>query len=148
TQYMEEADRLCDNIVVIDRGKKIAEGNADRLKAQVGGERVEIVVENAADLPMAESCLAVTADEEVVVDEPTRTVTAAVSGGVYVLDQVLQRLKDKGISVMDIGVRRPTLDDVFLSLTGHVAEEIDEDGESGDGSSPQDKEIREKEAVR
>jgi ABC-2 type transport system ATP-binding protein len=147
TQYMEEADRLADNIVVIDRGRKIAEGTADLLKAQVGGERVEIVLENEAEIPTAESCLAVISNEEVHVDRPTRTVTAAVSGGVDVLGNVLQKLRDRSITVVDIGLRRPTLDDVFLSLTGHVAEEV---AEPEDGAAEGDElsEEKEKEAVR
>jgi ABC-2 type transport system ATP-binding protein len=142
TQYMEEADRLAEDIVVIDRGRKIAQGTPNQLKSKIGGERVEVVVENVADLPVAESCLAVTSEEEVHIDEATRTVTSAVSGGVDVLGQVLQRLKERGVAVVDIGLRRPTLDDVFLSLTGHVAEEVEEDGE------PEGTEMREKEAVR
>jgi ABC-2 type transport system ATP-binding protein len=147
TQYMEEADRLADNIVVIDRGRKIAEGTAAQLKAQIGGERVEIVLEDEADLPAAESCLAMVSEEEVHVDEPTRTVTAAVTGGVDVLGQVLQLLRDKSVTIVDIGVRRPTLDDVFLSLTGHIAEEVEEPGE-GTGEGDHVGEMREKEAVR
>jgi ABC-2 type transport system ATP-binding protein len=144
TQYMEEADRLADNIVVIDRGKKIAEGTADQLKAEIGGARVEIVVENAADLPLAESCLAIMSEEEVHVDEATRSVTAAVTGGVDVLGEVLNQLRQKDVTVVDIGLRRPTLDDVFLSLTGHAAEKAE--GEDGDGDSER-VETREKEAV-
>jgi ABC-2 type transport system ATP-binding protein len=140
---MEEADRLCDNIVVIDRGRKIAEGTAGQLKAQIGGERVEIVLEEEADLPAAESCLAMVSEEEVHVDQATRTVTAAVTGGIDVLGQVLQLLRDKSVTIVDIGVRRPTLDDVFLSLTGHAAEVEDtpEGAEEAGG-------IKEKEAVR
>src|SRR5918999_708832 len=85
TQYMEEADRLADDIVVIDRGRKIAHGNADRLKAEVGGERVEVVVATTADVPHTASILGRISHEEVQIDEPTRTVTAAVTGGVDVL---------------------------------------------------------------
>jgi ABC-2 type transport system ATP-binding protein len=146
TQYMEEADRLADDIVVIDRGRKIAHGNADRLKAEVGGERVEVVVASPDDVPPTATILGRISHEEVQVDEPTRTVTAAVTGGVDVLGQVLQRLREGECSIVDIGLRRPTLDDVFLSLTGHSAEEVAEDGEVSEESEAEP--VREKEAVR
>jgi ABC-2 type transport system ATP-binding protein len=147
TQYMEEADRLADDIVVIDRGRKIAHGNADQLKAEVGGERVEVVVASLADVPPTATILGRISQEEVQVDEPTRTVTAAVTGGVDILGAVLQRLREGECSIVDIGLRRPTLDDVFLSLTGHSAEEVAEDGEGSDEAEAEP--VREKEeAVR
>jgi ABC-2 type transport system ATP-binding protein len=150
TQYMEEADRLADDIVVIDRGRKIAEGTPDLLKAQVGGERVEIVLESSDDLPAAHSLLVAFCggEEEIQVDEQTRRLTAAVTGGVSVLKTVLQRLAEREIKAVDIGLRRPTLDDVFLSLTGHVAEEVAEspDGGPDEGEDERGRE-REKEAV-
>jgi ABC-2 type transport system ATP-binding protein len=142
TQYMEEADRLADDIVVIDHGRKIAHGNADQLKAEVGGERVEVVVATTADLPTTASILGKISHEEVHIDEPTRKVTAAVTGGVDILGDVLQRLRDGRCGIVDIGLRRPTLDDVFLSLTGHVAEEAEEILEQAEGD------VREKEVVR
>jgi len=149
TQYMEEADRLADDIVVIDRGRKIAHGTADRLKAEVGGERVEVVVASTADVPTTASILGRISHEEVQVDEPTRTVTAAVTGGVDVLGQVLDRLREGQCGIVDIGLRRPTLNDVFLSLTGHSAEEVAESpGETPDDSEADREEVREKEAVR
>jgi ABC-2 type transport system ATP-binding protein len=149
TQYMEEADRLADDIVVIDRGRKIAHGTADRLKAEVGGERVEVVVASSADVPTTASILGRISHEEVQVDEPTRTVTAAVTGGVDVLGQVLERLREGQCGIVDIGLRRPTLNDVFLSLTGHSAEEVAEapDGKPDDSKAERE-EVREKEAVR
>ena len=148
TQYMEEADRLCDNIVVIDRGRKIAEGTADDLKTQIGGERLELVLASAVDIPAARELLVEISVDEVQVEEHTRTVTAGVSGGVDALENVLRRLSSQSIKVVDVGLRRPTLDDVFLSLTGHVAEDAEEKNEDGDGSN-EDKpgDIREKEAV-
>jgi ABC-2 type transport system ATP-binding protein len=151
TQYMEEADRLTDNIVVIDRGRKIAEGRPDALKTQIGGERVEIIVETSEEVPAARSVLVAVCggSEEVQVDEQTRRVTAAVTGGVGVLKLVLQRLGEQEIKAVDIGLRRPTLDDVFLSLTGHAAEEVSEpEADAPDGSTPEGSDVREKEAVR
>lgn len=146
TQYMEEADRLADDIVVIDRGRMIAHGTSDELKTQLGGERVELVLATSADVPAARSILEGLSVGEVQVDEQTRRLTAAVTGGADVLRHVLQLLRDRNVTVVDVGLRRPTLDDVFLTLTGHAAEEVAEPTE-GEGE-PQPSEVREKEAVR
>jgi ABC-2 type transport system ATP-binding protein len=146
TQYMEEADRLADDIVVIDRGKKIAHGTADELKTQTGGERIEAVLADVADLAPAQTILGGLSGGDVQVDEQTRNLTAPVSGGVDALRTVLQRFEDANIKAVDIGVRRPTLDDVFLSLTGHVAEEVAEPTDAPDHVK-RDKE-KDKEAVR
>ncbi len=145
TQYMEEADRLADDIVVIDRGRKIAHGTADTLKTQIGGERIEVVLADAADIPAGRSILSTLAIGGIQVDEQARRLTAAVGGGVGDLKRVLDEVTERAVRVVDVGLRRPTLDDVFLSLTGHSAEEVAADGEPGADATP---EIREKEAAR
>ena len=144
TQYMEEADRLADDIVVIDRGRMIARGTADQLKTQVGGERLEVVVAEASAIPAAELVLADLSVGDVQIQEHTKQLTAAVSGGVQTLERALRGLSEQQIHVVDAALRRPTLDDVFLSLTGHAAEEVAED--EAEGKDPAD--AREKEAVR
>jgi ABC-2 type transport system ATP-binding protein len=154
TQYMEEADRLADDIVVIDRGRMIAHGAPDKLKTELGGERVELVLVDSADVPPAQTIVGSLSVGEVQIDEQTRRLTAAVTGGADVLRQVLQRLGDANIAVVDVGLRRPTLDDVFLTLTGHAAEEVAEpaEGEQGEpereSSERESSEVRDKEAVR
>ncbi|GGI08520.1 ATP-binding cassette domain-containing protein [Egicoccus halophilus] len=125
TQYLEEADLLADDIVVIDRGRAIAQGTADQLKGQVGGERVEVVVADDTDLAPAEQVLRGLAVGEVQLDRHTRQLTAPVARGADDLMAALRQLDARGIRVSDVGLRRPTLDDVFLTLTGHAAESDD-----------------------
>jgi ABC-2 type transport system ATP-binding protein len=123
TQYLEEADRLADDIVVIDQGRAIAQGTADDLKGQVGGERIELVVARADELPAARQVMADNGCGEIEVDERTRTLVAPIAGGAVTLRSLLDDVATAGLTVLDVGLRRPTLDDVFLSLTGHAATE-------------------------
>ena len=123
TQYLEEADELADTIAVVDHGRIIARGTADDLKAEVGGERIEVVVHQRADVARAMAVLSTDVHGAVTLDEHTRKLTVPASGGgAAVLVQVVRDLDAAGIVIDDIGLRRPTLDDVFLALTGHAAE--------------------------
>ncbi len=121
TQYLEEADRLADQITVIDHGSVIAKGTASELKRQVGGERVAVVTASRDDLAAAAQTLARVSGAEPLVEPELRRVTSAASG-LEVLGLVATALHDQGIEVDDLGLHRPTLDDVFLQLTGHHAE--------------------------
>lgn len=126
TQYLEEADFLADDIVVIDQGEIIAQGTADQLKAQVGGERLTVTVADEDRLDDAAAVLVPVGIGEADVDTHTRTLTVPVDTGTTALVDAVGRLSAQEITVQDIGIRRPTLDDAFLSLTGHRAED-DED---------------------
>ena len=122
TQYLEEADELANTIAVVDHGRIIARGTADELKAQVGGERIEVVVHNRADIPGAVRALATDADGDHAIDDHMRKITVPAMGGAQRLAQLVRDLDEAGIAIDDIALRRPTLDDVFLTLTGHAAE--------------------------
>ncbi|MFF5895015.1 ATP-binding cassette domain-containing protein [Streptomyces argenteolus] len=122
TQYLEEADHLAHDICVIDHGKVIARGTSDALKARTGGERVEVVVHQPDQIEPARSVLATYGKGEISVAEHTRKLTVPVTGGAKLLAEVIRDLDTHGVEIDDIGLRRPTLDDVFISLTGHAAE--------------------------
>ncbi|MDF6019152.1 ATP-binding cassette domain-containing protein [Streptomyces sp. JH34] len=122
TQYLEEADRLAHDICVIDHGKVIARGTSDQLKARTGGERVEVVVHRPDQIEPARSVLAAYGKGEISVAAHTRKLTVPVIGGAKLLAEVIRDLDTRGVEIDDIGLRRPTLDDVFISLTGHAAE--------------------------
>ena len=125
TQYLEEADRLAQRIAVIDHGRVIADGSPAELKARVGDESVEVAVVRPADLPAATQILAAATSEEPIVDVERSRVIAGVSDGAAALARVSAAIAEAGIATDDLGLRRPTLDEVFLSLTGHVTESSD-----------------------
>ena len=129
TQYLEEADRLADNILVIDHGRAIAQGTADDLKSETGGERIEVVLADVAHRDAAERVLTEVSLGELRTDESGRSLDVRVDEGARALRRVLESFDQQGIEVLEVGLRRPTLDDVFLALTGHVAEADDSDDE-------------------
>jgi ABC-2 type transport system ATP-binding protein len=131
TQYLEEADVLSDRIAVIDGGHVIAEGTANELKSQVGGEVIEVVVGDPSQLDRAMAEMSGLGTGEPHVDELTRRITVPVGEhGGAVLAEIVRRLDQAAVEFTDLALRRPTLDDVFLTLTGHAAEEVSENGQA------------------
>ncbi|MER1994887.1 MAG: ATP-binding cassette domain-containing protein [Arthrobacter sp.] len=129
TQYLEEADQLADTVAVIDGGKVIAEGTSDQLKARIGGHRVAVALVEGFDADTAREILARHGSGEVHTSGDGRALEVAVTEGPAALQRVLQDLAAAGIELHDAGIRRPTLDDVFLKLTGHTAEKDTENME-------------------
>ena len=121
TQYLKEADQLAKKIAVIDKGKVIAQGSADELKTQVGGERIEVVVSSSQTQSAAQALQSMSSGKVVVEGEH---VQVPVSGGGVKVVEAVRALDIAKVEIKEIQLRRPTLDDVFLSLTGHHAEEI------------------------
>jgi ABC-2 type transport system ATP-binding protein len=145
TQYLEEADQLCDDIVVIDKGRVIAAGTPTQLKDQAGRASVVLTVSDLADLPRAERALRERFGD-VYVESGARRITAA-ADGLADMSRIGEVLTDEGIAVDDLGLKRPSLDDVFLHLTGHRAED-EPDGGSDDGSRESDTDTETRGALR
>jgi ABC-2 type transport system ATP-binding protein len=122
TQYLEEADRLCDDILVMDHGRAIAQGTPAQLKAQVGGERLNVVVQHRSEVATVADVLKSVGTEEPEIDDEAHTVSVTVAKGTGALVEAVRKLDAAAITPEEIEIRKPTLDDVFLKLTGQRAE--------------------------
>jgi ABC-2 type transport system ATP-binding protein len=118
TQYLEEADQLADHVVIIDHGRSIATGTPSDLKTRAGQAMIEARVAHSADLSAVTALLAPLGSDEPTTDEPTRRVTVPVVDGAARLADAVRIIAESGIALDDLGLRRPTLDEVFLALTG------------------------------
>ncbi|MGH3321813.1 MAG: ATP-binding cassette domain-containing protein [Streptosporangiaceae bacterium] len=127
TQYLDEADHLADRIVVIDRGRVAGTGSPEQLKVEIGGERLDVQVRDAARLSDAAAAITRAANAEPRTEPDTRRVTVPVTSGAATLTPAVRELDAAGVALEDIGLRRPTLDEVFLRLTGHAAEDTTKD---------------------
>ena len=126
TQYLEEADQLAHDVVVIDHGRAIAQGTPAELKSQVGGERIEVTLLSKDGLEAARTVLARFTTGEVEVDTHRLSLVAPITGGAPVLTQALHEFDRAGVDLLDVGLRRPTLDEAFLTLTGHHCDDEEE----------------------
>lgn len=134
TQYLEEADRLADNIIVIDQGKVIAEGTSNELKAQLGGERLAITLPHDTDIGVARRVLLdiagnAASDEDIQYDDNANSLTVPFAAGGRGLPEAVRKLDAAGLAIDDFRLRRPSLDDVFLTLTGRTTEESQDQNE-------------------
>jgi ABC-2 type transport system ATP-binding protein len=130
TQYLDEADQLADEIIVIDHGKVIARGTSDELKDQVGGERLEFRLAGEGALARAAEKLEAQSVEIVERDERDNRITVALTGGATQVARLIDSLDFEGLKIEEVSVNRPTLDDVFLTLTGtHVESDADAEGQ-------------------
>jgi ABC-2 type transport system ATP-binding protein len=135
TQYMEEAEHLASRIVVMDGGRVVADGTADQLKDHLGGNVLEVRVAKRSDLEKAAALLAGLVSAVPRLDPDLRQISSPIKGGAKVLIAAGRSLDDGGIDVEDLGIRRPSLDDVFLSLTGHTAAPPDERSPTPSGAA-------------
>jgi ABC-2 type transport system ATP-binding protein len=146
TQYLEEADRLADKIAVMDGGKVIAQGTQDQLKAQIGGEVIELRLSKSADqqgeLDRIAGLLRDLGGAEPAIDHDGHAIRLPVEGGAKILAEVVRRLDAQGVTVNELSLHRPTLDDVFLTLTGHHAEAENGDGDGVGPVGPAGRPIR------
>ncbi|MGF7239213.1 MAG: ATP-binding cassette domain-containing protein [Frankia sp.] len=138
TQYLEEADQLAHKITVVDLGKVIAEGTADQLKERVGGARLEVIIARGGDLTATQRVLERFANGDVTTDRDRRSISVPVAAGAGVLPELVRALDEVSVALDDVAVHRPTLDDVFLALTGRPAEATDPDPDlrTGPGAGP------------
>ncbi|HAG27658.1 TPA: daunorubicin/doxorubicin resistance ABC transporter ATP-binding protein DrrA [Patescibacteria group bacterium] len=120
TQYLEEADQLADKIAVIDNGKVIAEGTSDELKSKVGNERLELVIKDSENFARAVSVLA---NYKFIKNDEERTINITIDSGVQEIAKILSLIEQNSVQIESLSLHKPTLDDVFLQLTGHEAED-------------------------
>ena len=124
TQYLDEADQLAGQIAVLHHGRVIANGTPDQLKAMIGGDRLDVVLRDGADLPAAAELLAAAVGTPVEIEADARRLSAPARDRIGALGAAVRVLQEAGIEAEDVALRRPTLDEVFLHLTGRDAEEV------------------------